>query len=321
MTDPRPAAPPKITPDQPQHRSDRARGLSGPRRLRRRDAPITPASYHVDALWYVARRHCAASCLVQFFVHCILRNPAVPAPLLRVGPDPAVAGARLLHAGHGQRAAISSFKMMLPVFVGFCFCDSSLGSYKKLLSVIAVTFYLSVIGVLADEILPHALGGLQIRVLRRGSRGRPAVVGLWRRRPAPDGLCCRQHHGCLLHPGVVRDHVDSHEHPPGALAVRLSAIYIIRLTDQQDDHDRPRALLDCCWSWCRMLLGEVALSARSGPSRCGRIASILVPFFMIVVASGTAAVPHSTLFSISIASTTAGNCRLSTSLSSCPSAS
>ena len=51
-------------------------------------------------------------------------------------------------------AAISAFKMMLPVFVGFCFCDANLGSYRKLLSVIAATFYLSIIGVLLTKFYP-----------------------------------------------------------------------------------------------------------------------------------------------------------------------
>src|SRR3954452_9767677 len=103
---------------------------------------------HLDAFWFLPDG-IALLCLVQFIVHCILRNRSIMA---------AVVFAQIMLSlvlGYFMlgtvNAAISSFKMMLPVFVGFCFCDSSLGSYRKLLSVIAVTFYLSVIGVLLTK--------------------------------------------------------------------------------------------------------------------------------------------------------------------------
>src|SRR6476469_3396209 len=104
--------------------------------------------YHVDPLWYLPDG-VALLCLAQFFVHCVLRNRSTLALLVLVQ---IILSLVLGYFFMGtMNAAISSFKMMLPVFVGFCFCDSSLGSYRKLLSVIAVTFYLSVIGVILTK--------------------------------------------------------------------------------------------------------------------------------------------------------------------------
>src|SRR5579872_45131 len=100
---------------------------------------------HVDPLLYLPVG-ISLLCLVQFIIHCILRNRSTLATLtlLQVMLS-LVLGYFMMGTGN---AAVSAFKMMLPIFVGFCFCDSSLGSYRKLLSVIAVTFYLSVVGVI-----------------------------------------------------------------------------------------------------------------------------------------------------------------------------
>lgn len=103
---------------------------------------------HLDALWYIPDA-VAMLCLVQFVVHCIIRNRSVMAVLVLIQIALSVVlGYFFLGT---STAAVSAFKMMLPVFVGFCFCDASLGTYKKLLSVIAVTFYLSVIGVILTK--------------------------------------------------------------------------------------------------------------------------------------------------------------------------
>jgi hypothetical protein len=104
--------------------------------------------YHVDALWFVPDV-LAMLCLVKFVRHCIIRNGSVLAALVLLQIMLSlVLGYFMLGTFN---ALSSSFKMMLPVFVGFCFCDSNLGSYKKLLAVIAATFYLSLVGVLISK--------------------------------------------------------------------------------------------------------------------------------------------------------------------------
>jgi hypothetical protein len=104
--------------------------------------------YHVDALWF-APDAIALLCLGQFVVHCIIRNRSILASLVLLQ---IVLSLALGYVMLGTFAALSSsFKMMLPVFAGFCFCDSKLGDYKKLLSVVAGTFYLSLAGVLVSK--------------------------------------------------------------------------------------------------------------------------------------------------------------------------
>ncbi|MGY4330345.1 putative membrane protein [Bradyrhizobium sp. LB7.2] len=75
---------------------------------------------HLDTLWYLPDA-VALLCLVQFFVHCILRNRSTLALLVFAQIMLSlVLGYFMMGTA---TAAISSFKMMLPVFVGFCFCS------------------------------------------------------------------------------------------------------------------------------------------------------------------------------------------------------
>ncbi|PDT87342.1 hypothetical protein CO669_26175 [Bradyrhizobium sp. Y36] len=248
--------------------------------------------YHLNALWYVPDA-IAVLCLIQFFVHCILRNRSTLALLVLVQIMLSlVLGYFFLGT---TNAAISSFKMMLPVFVGFCFCDSSLGSYKKLLSVIAVTFYLSVIGVFLTKFYLMPWVGYKYE-----SFGAVREAGrLWWAYGGDDQRLM----------GFAADNTMA------AFFILVSfAITSIRMST----------------TWC-LLLGSIAIYAtklttskttmivlvlylillvlvRMLPERARfpairtialwSYASIFVPFFMIVFASGTAAVPHSTLFSI-----------------------
>lgn len=248
--------------------------------------------YHLNALWFVPDA-IAVLCLVQFFVHCILRNRSTLALLVLVQIMLSLMlGYFMLGTAN---AAISSFKMMLPVFVGFCFCDSSLGSYKKLLSVIAVTFYLSVIGVFLTKFYLMPWVGYKYE-----SFGAVREAGrLWWAYGGDDQRLM----------GFAADNTMA------AFFILVSfAITSIRMST----------------TWC-LLLGSIAIYAiklttskttmivlvlylillvlvRMLPERSRfpairsialwSFASIFVPFFMIVVASGTAAVPHSTLFSI-----------------------
>lgn len=100
--------------------------------------------YHVDALWYFPDA-VAILCIGQFIWRCIIQNKSVLASLVLLQIFLSLLLGYLMLGTFN--ALSSSFKMMLPVFVGFCFCDSNLGSYKKLLWVVAGTFYLSLVGV------------------------------------------------------------------------------------------------------------------------------------------------------------------------------
>src|SRR5260221_2557734 len=113
---------------------------------------------HVDALWFTPDL-LAMLCLVQFVRHCIIRNGSTFAALVLLQVLLSlVLGYFMLGTFN---ALSSSFKMMLPGFVGFCFCDSNLGSYKRLLSVIAVTFYLCLVGVFVSKFCVMPLVGVK----------------------------------------------------------------------------------------------------------------------------------------------------------------
>src|SRR5260370_32825636 len=74
--------------------------------------------YHVDALWFVPDA-LAMLCLVKFVRHCIIRNGSVLAALVLLQIMLSlVLGYFMLGTFN---ALSSSFNMMLPVFVGFCF--------------------------------------------------------------------------------------------------------------------------------------------------------------------------------------------------------
>jgi hypothetical protein len=106
------------------------------------------AIFHVPAAWFLPDV-LAILCLGQFILHCIIRNRSIVAALVLLQI--------FLSLGIGYfflgsfTALSSSMKMMLPVFVGFCFCDSDLGQYKKFLLLLAAIFYVSVVGVIASK--------------------------------------------------------------------------------------------------------------------------------------------------------------------------
>jgi hypothetical protein len=107
--------------------------------------------YGVEALWFLPDI-AAIGCIVLFVNRCIIRNQSIFAFIVLVQI--------LLSLVIGYvflgtfNAALSSFKMIAPIFVGFCFCDVSLGSYKRLLSILALTFYLSIGGVYLSAYVP-----------------------------------------------------------------------------------------------------------------------------------------------------------------------
>jgi len=79
-------------------------------------------------------------------MHCIIRNRSVLAALVLLQVFLSlILGYFML----GTASALSSsFKMMLPIFVGFSFCDSNIGSYKRMLAIVSAIFYISLVGVL-----------------------------------------------------------------------------------------------------------------------------------------------------------------------------
>jgi len=103
---------------------------------------------HLEALWFTPDM-VAVFCVGIFVSRCIIENRSVVALLVLVQ---IILSLILGYFFLGTfNALLSSFKMMIPVFVGFCFCDASVGSHKKLLWVIAATFYASLFGVLASQ--------------------------------------------------------------------------------------------------------------------------------------------------------------------------
>lgn len=248
--------------------------------------------YHMDALWYLPDG-VALLCLAQFFVHCVLRNRSTLALIVLVQIMLSIIlGYFMLGT---MNAAISSFKMMLPVFVGFCFCDSLLGSYRKLLSLIAVTFYLSLIGVFLTKFYLMPWVGYKYQ-----SFGAVREAGrLWWAYGGDDQRLM----------GFAADNTMAAFFILVSFAItsiRMSttwclifgsiAIYAIRLTTSKTTMIvlvLYLVLLVCV----RMLPERSRFPAIRSIAQWSFVA-IFVPFFMIVLASGTAAVPHTTLFSI-----------------------
>lgn len=103
---------------------------------------------HVGAIWFLPDV-IAMLCIFLFVNRCIIRNRSVLAILVLLQI--------VLSLGIGYfflgtvNALSSSFKMILPVFVGFSFCDADLSSYKKLLAILTGVFYASVIGVILSK--------------------------------------------------------------------------------------------------------------------------------------------------------------------------
>ncbi|MDE5446970.1 hypothetical protein GWG65_37695 [Bradyrhizobium sp. CSA207] len=247
---------------------------------------------HVDALWYVPDG-IALLCFVQFIAYCIIRNRSSLALLVLLQVMLSlVLGYIMLGTGN---AAMSSFKMMLPIFVGFCFCDSSLGSYRKLLSVVAATFYLSVIGVFLTKFYLMPWVGFKYE-----SFGAVREAGrLWWAYGGDDqrlmGFAADNTMAAFFI--LVSFTITSiRKSTTWCILFGAIAIYAIRLTTS-------KTTMIVLVLYLLLLVFVRMLPERSRFPAIRTIAlwsfaAILVPFFMIVVASGTVAVPHSTMFSI-----------------------
>lgn len=248
--------------------------------------------YHLNALWFLPDG-IAFLCLAQFFVHCVLRNRSTLALLVLVQIMLSLVLGYFMMGT--MNAAVSSFKMMLPVFVGFCFCDSSLGSYRKLLSVIAATFYLSVIGVFLTKFYLMPWVGYKYE-----SFGAVREAGrLWWAYGGDDqrlmGFAADNTMAAFFI--LVSFAITSiRMRTTWCLVFGSIAIYAIRLTTSKTTMI-VLVLYLILLVLVRMLPERSRFPAIRSIAQWS-FAAIFVPFFLIVVASGTAAVPHSTMFSI-----------------------
>lgn len=103
----------------------------------------------VGPLWFIPDVM-AAACLVMFIRRQVLRDGSAVA-LLTVLYTGFALGIGLIVLGSAA-AMFSAFKMILPVFVGFCFCNRALGDYRRLLTAIHVMFYIAVFAVLLSSV-------------------------------------------------------------------------------------------------------------------------------------------------------------------------
>lgn len=247
---------------------------------------------HLDALWFVPDG-IALLCLVQFIVLCILRNRSVMAAVVFVQ---IMLSLLLGYFMLGTvSAAMSSFKMMLPVFVGFCFCDSSLGAYRKLLSVIAVTFYLSLIGVFLTKFYLMPWVGYKYEsfgAVREAGRLWWAYGGDDQRLTGFAAESTMAAFFILVSFAITSIRMGT----AWCLLFGSISVYAIRLTTSKTTMI-VLVLYLLVLVFVRMLPEKSRFPAIRSIAQWS-FAAIFVPFFMIVVASGAAAVPHSTMFSI-----------------------
>ncbi|WP_249158660.1 hypothetical protein [Bradyrhizobium tropiciagri] len=247
---------------------------------------------HLDVLWYVPDG-VAMLCLIQFVSHCIVRNRSVLAVLVLIQILLSVVLGYIMLGT--TTAAVSSFKMMLPVFVGFLYCDAQLGSYKKLLTIIAATFYLSVIGVVLTKffVMPWvgfkyesfgatreagrlwwAYGGDDQRLMGFAADNTMAAFFIL---VSYTVTSIRKSTGwCLLWGGIALYVIKltTSKTTMIVLALYLILLVLVRMLPEQQRFPAIRKI--ALWSFV----------------------SILVPFFLILALAGTTPVPHSTMFSI-----------------------
>jgi hypothetical protein len=103
------------------------------------------AVLHIDAIWFVPDI-IAVLCIVAFAYRHAIKSPNIVAILTMLHMIVALyIGYVFLETANG---AASAFKMIAPVFVGFCFCGRDLKNYKSLLLFLHIIFYVSILGVI-----------------------------------------------------------------------------------------------------------------------------------------------------------------------------
>lgn len=102
----------------------------------------------LDALWFLPDI-VAMLCILTFVKRYIVAGRSLIAILTLLYM------AFSLYIGYiflGQASgAASAFKMMAPVFVGFCFCGRDLSEYKRLLLSIHIIFYITIFGIILSS--------------------------------------------------------------------------------------------------------------------------------------------------------------------------
>ncbi|WP_375310682.1 hypothetical protein WHZ77_26630 [Bradyrhizobium sp. A5] len=106
------------------------------------------AKLHMDVLWFTPDL-AAILCIALFLKRCIVDNRSVMALLVFIQICISL-GIGFFFLG-STTALFSSIKMMFPLFVGFCFCDASIGSYRRMLQIVTVTFYITLGGVFLSK--------------------------------------------------------------------------------------------------------------------------------------------------------------------------
>jgi hypothetical protein len=106
------------------------------------------AVLHIDAIWFIPDI-IAVLCIIAFAYRHAVKSPNIVAILTILYMIIA------LYIGYvfleTVNAAASAFKMIAPVFVGFCFCERNLKDYRLLLLFLHLIFYLSVAGVILSD--------------------------------------------------------------------------------------------------------------------------------------------------------------------------
>ncbi|MDP4021787.1 hypothetical protein Q8W71_04040 [Methylobacterium sp. NEAU 140] len=105
--------------------------------------------FGLGPLWFIPDI-LAAACLAAFIGRHVIREGSAVA-LLTVLYTAFSLGIGLIVLGN-VAAMASAFKMILPVFVGFCFCDRALGDYRRLLASIHAMFYVATFGVILSSL-------------------------------------------------------------------------------------------------------------------------------------------------------------------------
>ncbi|WP_247321205.1 hypothetical protein [Bradyrhizobium sp. 21] len=106
------------------------------------------AKLHLEVLWF-SPDFVAIVCIALFIKRCIIDNGSIMA-LLVFGQICLSLFIGFLFLGSAT-ALMSSVKMIFPLFVGFCFAERNLGDFRKTLTVVTATLYLSLFGIFLSK--------------------------------------------------------------------------------------------------------------------------------------------------------------------------
>ena len=246
--------------------------------------------HHVEALWFLPDA-IAVMCIGQFVMHCIIRNRSIVAILVLLQ---IVLSLLLGYVMLGTfNALLSSFKMMISVLVGFCFCDSDLGSYKKLLHLIAAVFYVSLLGVLLSKYWTMPWVGFKYELF---GAVREAGRLWWASQEQRLSGFAADNTMAAFFLLVTFTITSIRKNLLWCITFGTIAIYAIRLTTS-----KTTMLVLALYLVLLIIVRMLPERARFQAVRTIAISSfaaILVPIFLIIFASGASVDRHSLLFSL-----------------------